>query len=165
MNGRLVLRDAAPDDRSFLEAMLVEAVNWDARRVRLDRDAILREPQLAHYIEGWKRPGDLGILAELVDKPVGAAWLRILGVDDPGYGFIDERTPEVSIGVAEERRGKGIGGALLEALAASARRAGHAALCLSVATLNPAVALYERHGFVPVARSPVAMTMRRDLTR
>jgi GNAT superfamily N-acetyltransferase len=165
MNGRLVLREAAPDDRPFLEAMLVEAVNWDARRVRLDREAILREPQLAHYTEGWKRPGDLGILAELLGKPVGAAWLRVFGVDDPGYGFIDGRTPEMSIGVVEERRGQGVGGALLEALAVPARRAGHAALCLSVATFNPAVALYERHGFVPVARSPVAMTMRRDLSR
>jgi GNAT superfamily N-acetyltransferase len=164
MDGRIVLRDAAQDDRPFLEQMLVEAVNWDASRDRLDLEAILAEPELAHYIDGWKRPGDLGVLAELLGKPVGAAWLRVFAVDDPGYAFLDERTPEVSIGVVEERRGQGIGGALLEALAIPARRAGHAALCLSVATPNPAVALYERHGFVPVARSRGALTMRRDLS-
>jgi ribosomal protein S18 acetylase RimI-like enzyme len=163
VNGPLILREATQDDRAFLEAMLVEAVNWDPRRDRLAREAILAEPQHAHYIAGWKRPGDIGIIVELNGEPVGAAWLRSFAADDPGYGFIDERTPEVSIGVVDEHRGRGIGGALLEALAHQATQAGHAALSLSVEPDNPAVALYERQGFVAVAASGRALTMRKDL--
>ena len=53
--------------------------------------------------------------------PVGAAWYRLFRRDAPGYGFVDEETPELAIAVVPSRRGRGIGEALLEALCERAR--------------------------------------------
>ena len=76
---------------------------------------------------------------------------------DPGYGFVDEGTPEVSLGVRAEARGRGVGTSLLTALVREAGRRGLAALSLSIEPDNPAVRLYERLGFQivdqPAARS------------
>jgi GNAT superfamily N-acetyltransferase len=53
-------------------------------------------------------------------EPVGAAWWRLFTAEDPGYGFVDEATPQVSIGVLPEARGRGVGERLLRALIAEA---------------------------------------------
>jgi GNAT superfamily N-acetyltransferase len=47
-------------------------------------------------------------VAEVRGTPVGAAWLRFFPAHDPGCGFIDERI-ELSIGVVEGWRGRGVG--------------------------------------------------------
>jgi GNAT superfamily N-acetyltransferase len=72
----------------------------------------------------------------------------LLTADDHGYSFLDERTPCVAIAVARSERNQGIGGRLLDALATRARELGHARMALAVETGNPAVRLYERHGYV-----------------
>ena len=117
-------------------------------------------PELAHYAAGWPAPGDLGVVA--VDdggERLGAAWLRLLGSVDPGYGWVDDATPELTIGVAAGRRRQGIGGALIEALLVAARGAGIAAVSLSVEPDNHAAGLYERHGFAVVGRNGGSLTM------
>ena len=47
-------------------------------------------------------------------------------------------------------RGHGIGGQLLAALVEQAGEDGYPALSLSVERGNPAISLYERHGFRPL---------------
>ncbi len=91
--------------------------------------------------------------------PVGAAWLRLLPEQDPGYGFVDEQTPELSIGVAPSHRGRGIGSLLLEALIEAAREQRYHALSLSVEPDNPARRLYERHGFRVIGTVDGSLTM------
>jgi ribosomal protein S18 acetylase RimI-like enzyme len=80
-------------------------------------------------------------------------------VDDPGYGFVDATTPEVTIGVVPSWRGRGIGRRLLVALLDAACSDGHAALSLSVEEDNDALRLYESVGFRPVERVGNAWTM------
>ena len=64
----------------------------------------------------------------------------------PGYGFVDEETPELAIAVVPSRRGRGIGEAPRGALRAR-RTDGYGALSLSVERENPAlVSFYEAHG-------------------
>jgi ribosomal protein S18 acetylase RimI-like enzyme len=65
----------------------------------------------------------------------------------PGYGFVDEATPEVTIGVDAAYRGQGIGAELLAALAELARAEGFRQLSLSVEPANPALRLYKRSGY------------------
>ena len=87
--------------------------------------------------------------------PVGAAWYRLFRRDQPGYGFVDERTPELAIAVVPSKRGHGIGEQLLTSLIERARESGYDALSLSVEPGNPARKLYERHGFRCVQELPL----------
>jgi GNAT superfamily N-acetyltransferase len=99
------------------------------------------------------------VIALLGGFPVGAAWYRVFDAEEPGYGFVDERTPELAIAVVPSKRGHGIGDALLKALVASARAGGYERLSLSVEPGNPARKLYERHGFAVVDEGAEAWTM------
>jgi ribosomal protein S18 acetylase RimI-like enzyme len=128
-------------------------------------DEALANPELARYVEGFGRPGDYGIVAEEGAEPLGAAWWRHFQASTPGYGFVDEATPEVSAAVLPGQRGRGIGTALLEALEREARNRGIDRLSLSVERENPAVALYQRLGFRPVDREGNTVTMVVELER
>jgi ribosomal protein S18 acetylase RimI-like enzyme len=140
-----------PDDLGFLRLMLYEAVCWLPQRRLRSLDNTLADPQLRHYVDGWGRPGDGGMIAEQGGERLGAAWFRLFGSDDPGYGFIDEHTPELSIAVIAPRRGQGIGHALLQATTADLTKQGFLAVSLSVEADNPALRLYERVGFERIA--------------
>ena len=123
----------------------------------------LADPAIGHYIVGWPRPGDHGVVAEAGAEvaPIGAAWFRFLPADDPGYGFVDEATPELSIAVRDRWRGRGIGRLLLTQLLADGAALGIARLSLSVSLDNPrAVQLYRSVGFDQVgAEAGGSMTM------
>ena len=140
------VRPAGPADGDFLAELLVAAFFWRPDGPQGDVQSVLARPEVAHYVRGWPRVGDLGVVAE-DGPPVGAAWLRLLPEHDRGYGFVDAETPELSIGVVPTHRGRGIGSLLLEALVGSAREQRHEALSLSVEPDNPARRLYERCGF------------------
>jgi L-amino acid N-acyltransferase YncA len=100
-----------------------------------------------------------------------AAWLAARGARYPvlvatdadgavaGWGALNQFNPrpaydhvaEFSLYVARERRGQGIGGALLGALEERARGLGFHKLVLSAfATNTPGLRLYQRHGFALV---------------
>lgn len=154
------MRPAVPGDADFLLAMLVEAGSWDPGRPALIVEDVVARPELFHYVDGWPRSGDAGVVAEDADGgPTGAAWYREFSDADPGYGFVDATVPEVAIGVVPGRRGEGIGHALLDALHALARQQGLHALSLSVETANPARRLYERVGYAVVDEQERAVTM------
>jgi GNAT superfamily N-acetyltransferase len=95
--------------------------------------------------------------------PVGAAWYRLFRADEPGYGFVDEATPELAIAVVPSKRGLGIGDELLKALSRKAQSGGYERLSLSVEPGNPARQLYERHGFEVVDEGDDAWTMVAEL--
>jgi ribosomal protein S18 acetylase RimI-like enzyme len=154
------MRPAEPSDLPFLRAMLYEAAFWPPGGPRPPLDQALAEPALARYVAGWGRAGDAGVIA-LGDegKPVGAAWYRLFPPDEPGFGFVDGRTPELSLAVVAQARGRGVGSTLLGGLLARARADGYEALSLSVEPDNPARRLYERHDFVRVG-GEAAWTMR-----
>jgi GNAT superfamily N-acetyltransferase len=159
------IRDARAGDGEFLADMLVEAVNWSAEWKRVSRRRVLSRPATGHYITGWPRDGDLGVVAEAGGSPVGAAWLRFLPADDPGYGFTAADVPELTIGVMAGWRGRGVGRSLLRAVAERAAAAGIRRISLSVERKNPARGLYLSEGY-EVADSGDAQsdTMVKDLT-
>ncbi len=127
---------------------------------------VLDRPEIACYVEDWGRYGDDGVFAveDTTGADVGAAWLRLWPGVETGYGFVDRSTPELAIAVRPEHRGRGIGTCLLDALLdrASLR---HRAVSLSVSVDNPAVALYQRHGFRAIAESSGTLTMRYTFPR
>ena len=160
---RLTIRRAEPADAEFLADMLVEAANWrpEGKRSRADT---LADPLLGHYIDGWPRPGDLGLVAELDGKPAGAAWVRFFPASGPAYGYVAPDVPELVIGLRAECRGQGAGRALLRELAGAARDAGIRQISLSAGRENHAHALYLAEGYRIVDRSdPDSDTMVKDL--
>jgi ribosomal protein S18 acetylase RimI-like enzyme len=160
------VRPATTDDGPFLLDMLVHAAGWHQDRL-LTREGVLADPQLVHYVDGWPHRDDRGVVAELsrhqgelpTGTPVGAAWLRYLTADDPGYGYVDDDTPELVIGVADGFRRQRIGRSLLVALAADAHAADIEQVSLGVEQGNGAVALYRELGFETVSEGPDGRVM------
>lgn len=112
------------------------------------------------YVDRWPRPGEFGVVAEdEAGRPIGAAWARLLGADRPGYGYVADGVPELSIGVEPGHRGQGVGRALLVALLEAARAAGHDRISLSVEPENRAALLYKSLGFEVVGRNGGSDTM------
>jgi ribosomal protein S18 acetylase RimI-like enzyme len=153
-----VIRPAGPQDVPFLRDMLRHAYYW-----RISTVSESGEPPVRRYVERWGRPGDTALIAIQDFQPVGAAWFRLFNPDNPGYGFVDEQTPELSIAVVPSKRGTGLGSELLKALLDRARADGYDAISLSVEQDSRAVGLYERHGFRRVSEEDGAYTMKADL--
>jgi ribosomal protein S18 acetylase RimI-like enzyme len=147
------IRPVTPDDLPFLRKMMYEAARWNPDWPREPIEEVLAEPILLRYSQGWGRSGDGGVVAEIEEQPVGAAWYRLFTEDTPGYGFVDEKTPELSIAVVPLHRRKGIGEAVLRACMVQAREEGFQALSLSVAVHNRSRMMYQRAGFEKVSES------------
>ena len=155
------IRQVTEADRDFLEEMLYDAATW---RANDDDTDVLREPHIALYIDGWGRDGDTGVVAE--DErgdAIGAAWFRFFEATEHGFGFVAPDVPELTVAVRRDARGQGVGTALLKALLVRARAAPLRALSLSVEEDNRAVRLYQRLGFLPIARVGNALTMQLEL--
>ena len=154
----VVVRRGGAQDVRFLRDMLHHAYYW---KERAPEDT--GPGPVALYVKAWGRPGDAAMIAIDGGFPVGAAWYRLFKASAPGYGFVDERTPELSIAVVPSRRGHGFGGELMDALLARARADGYPAISLSVAKDSPSVRLYERYGFEKLDERDGAITMRAQL--
>jgi ribosomal protein S18 acetylase RimI-like enzyme len=162
-----VFRLSAHADPAFLAEMLYEAVNWfdNGAEERPAMDAVLAVPENARYVEGWGRPGDVAIYAlDPRDEPIGAAWYRLFTAAAPGYGYVADDVPELSIAVYPEFRGQNVGTLLLGAVVARAERDRVRAVSLSVNRNNPAKRLYARLGFEVVAETTDTLTMLSTLT-
>ena len=150
-----MIRRASRSDVPFLRDMLRHAYYW--------RWGTLESIPGARYVDGWGRPGDAGVIALDQGFPVGAAWYRLFRRDAPGYGFVDERTPELTVAVVPSRRGRGFGEQLLSALLQRARADDYDAVSLSVERGSPAIRLYERFGFGTVREEDDTVVMRAEL--
>lgn len=144
------IREATADDAGFLAEMLLAAYNWNDDR--FTPEWLRTEDKAWRYLDGWPAAGDFGVVATDGETPLGAAWARLLPADRPGYGFVADGVPEVSIGVTAASRGRGIGRALMTALLDAARTAGHLRVSLSVEPDNYAARLYLSLGFVMTHR-------------
>jgi ribosomal protein S18 acetylase RimI-like enzyme len=139
-------------DVRFLRDMLRHAYHW--------RQA---DPELPvfRYVQNWGRPGDAGVVAFQGINGYGAAWYRLFSASEPGFGFVDEQTPELTIAVVPSHRGHGAGAELLDALLARARADGFTRISLSAQPGQ--TGFYESHGFRTVGEQRGAVTMVADL--
>ena len=151
-----MIRRGSAADVPFMRSMLAHAYAWRVNAFEADIP-------LSRYVDNWGRPGDVAVVAHETGNRVGAAWLRIFAPDEPGYGFVDDITPELSIAVVPSRRRHGLGQELLDALLAAARAAGHESVSLSVELDSPAVAFYERNGFERVRDAEGGVVMLKRL--
>jgi len=158
-----LIRQLGADDEAFLWIALYYALHVPAGGEPLSPD-VIHEPSIARYVSGWmQRQGDVGVIAERDRQPIGAAWLRRWSSDDHGFGYIDDRTPELSMSVLPDHRNRGLGTQMLRSLLAVAAEQ-YDAVSLSVSESNSARRLYEREGFTAIGESQEgSLTMRRPL--
>jgi ribosomal protein S18 acetylase RimI-like enzyme len=152
-----MIRRVEPRDIRFLRDMLHHAF------YRREAPAGEDEQPVYRYVIAWGRTGDGGVLALDEGFPVGAAWYRLFRESEPGYGFVDEETPELAIAIVPSRRGRGLGKELLDGLIAAAKRDGFRRLSLSVDRDNPAIGLYESFGFEKIEEHGRSWTMLAEL--
>ena len=113
-----MIRNGGHLDVPFMRSMLTHAYNWHV--TQLDTDV-----PLSAYVDGWGRKGDTALIAIEDGHRLGAGWFRLFREAAPGYGFVDEETPELTIAVVPGRRGEGIGHELLAGLLERAEAAGY----------------------------------------
>lgn len=154
----LILRKIKPAEHSFLEEMLYQAIFLADEKVVLPRE-IIEQPDLKKYIHDFGQDGDDCLVAEQYGKLIGAIWIRFIN----GYGFVDNCTPELSMAVIKEHRGKGIGKQLLTAMIDRLKNNRLRRISLSVDKENFAHGFYKKHGFVDYLASEKSIIMIREL--
>jgi len=147
-----MIRRGGVPDLPFLRNLLRHAYHW---RVNVYETEI----PVARYVDRWGRDGDAAVIALEEGRPVGAAWYRLYPERAPGYGFVDEATPELTIAVVPGKRGRGYGTELLDGLLERARAEGHPQVSLSVQKDSDQEAFYAQHGFERVSEQGAAVTM------
>lgn len=137
------IREIRETEYHVLEDFLYEAIFVPKGMVPPPR-AIIKTRELQVYLTDFGRqPGDIGLVAEVRPKIVGAAWARIM--DD--YGHIDSNTPSLAISLHKEYRSLGIGTAMMEKMLQALRKRGWLQASLAVQKENYVVKMYRKAGF------------------
>ncbi|MDR1641451.1 MAG: GNAT family N-acetyltransferase [Clostridiales bacterium] len=155
---KISIRRIESSDTQILAEFIYLAIFVPPGVAPLPKETIYK-PEIYIYIKDFGKPGDCGFAAEENGVAVGAAWARTI----PGYGHVDDETPELAISVLPEHRGQGIGTVLLQELLASLKKQGYRQTSLSVQKANPAARLYQRLGYNIIHESPEEFIMVKKL--
>lgn len=159
----LVVRPLKLEEYPLLEDFLYDAIYLPEGTAPLPKE-IIRQPELAIYMEDFGRPGDFCLAAEADGQVVGAVWTRILAGETKGYGNIDEHTPEFAISVKKEFRRRGIGRKLMWEMLVLLKEQGYKRTSLSVNKENYAFSMYRKLGFRVVEEQEEDYRMLLDLS-
>jgi ribosomal protein S18 acetylase RimI-like enzyme len=146
---QLSIRAATPADRAFIESL--------GKRTVMDSVPALRRPQPRDVLESFER------LVRIVDRHEHAALIAEDAGEPVGFLLLVQSLPDEVTGqdqafvaymaVERERRGGGIGAALLAAAEDEARARGLPYIALMVTEENAAArALYDRAGYLTERR-------------
>jgi GNAT superfamily N-acetyltransferase len=151
-----------PQDSELLHSFLQHSISFPDDREWTEES---KKEALNRYLENWGQMGDIGFIIELKEskKPIGAAWFRQFTAKNPGFAFIDEKIPELSIVVLPEYRGVGLGRDLLRKLIDQASLEGYPALSVNVNKKDPALDLYQKLDFQLVKETNNTQVLKRVL--
>lgn len=154
-----IIRVVTPHDEPVLLEILYHAIYVPENGTPPSR-SVLHTPELIKYVKNWGDKNDFGLIAlNAIDQdPIGAAWIRLMTKENPGYGYAGEGIPELTIAVLPEYRNKGVGTLLLTYLLQEVN-AKYKAVSLSVTAGNPAIRIYERAGFKIKENSEKSLVM------
>ncbi len=120
---------------------------WDPPPAGLRPVEVLESPHVSIYAADWGKPTDVGVVAQVNERDAGACWMRLLPLG-VGLASFDAVTPQLGIALFPEFQHRGIGQPLMLAALAAANSAGYKQISLTVHPENPAIAMYERCGFI-----------------
>lgn len=137
------IRTILAGEDSLLQDFLYEAI-FVPEGMSPPTKSIINQPELQIYITDFgKKKDDIGLVAEVNRKAVGAVWVRIMN----DYGHIDNATPSFAISLYKEYRGFGIGTALMKEMLHILKDKGYKQASLAVQKANYAVKMYQNTGF------------------
>ena len=137
------IRTMLEGEDSLLEDFLYEAI-YVPDGMSAPPKSIINQPELQIYLTDFgKKKDDIGLVAEVDKKAVGAVWVRIMN----DYGHIDNDTPSFAISLDKDYRGLGIGTALMKDMLRILKDRGYKQASLAVQKANYAVKMYQKTGF------------------
>ena len=140
------IRTILEGEDSLLKDFLYEAI-FVPEGAPAPPKSIINQPELQIYITDFgKKKDDIGLVAEIDKKAIGAVWVRIMN----DYGHIDNDTPSFAISLYKDYRGLGIGTALMKEMLHILKDRGYKQASLAVQKANYAVKMYRKTGFVIV---------------
>lgn len=162
MDKKVTIREATSNDAGFLSEILVAAAA--ASGVNIPFNELHAYPDAYQYISGYPERSDVGVIAQTIEgKSIGAAWVRLLPTDEHAVGI---PTPELTMGVIQEYRRKGIGQLLMTALYRAAMEKGIQVISLGVHKDNiSAIMLYKKQQWSEVGtfKDYIMMSRKIDL--
>lgn len=155
------IRALSAEDEPILWTMLYHGLHA-AGAENAPSPEVVRQPEFAHYVEGWGRPHDTGFLAHNPDSEevLGAVWFRSPIPAESEPQPTDDDAPELAFAVAPGHRRKGIGAALFTQWVRAHPE--QSVVKFAVSARNPVVRLYERFGFRVAHEGAGSVTLRRD---
>ena len=142
----VIIRKIKVEEICLLENFIYEAIFQRDEKNLLPRN-IIKNPEIAVYINDFGNKDDNCLVAECDGKIVGAVWTRILCGEIKGYGNIDNSTPEFAISLYKEYRNKGIGTKLMMEMLNLLKNNNYKQTSLAVQKDNYAYKLYKSLGF------------------
>lgn len=138
-----IIREIRDTEIEILEEFLYEAIYIPAGVLPPSKE-IINQPELQVYIADFgTKTGDIGLVAEVEGKIIGAVWARIMN----DYGHIDNETPSLAISLYKEFRNLGIGTAMMKKMLCMLQKNGYKQTSLAVQKANYAVKMYKKVGF------------------
>lgn len=137
------IRKIQKQDYPLLDNFLYEAI-FIPEGTEPPSKTIIASPELQIYVDHFgELRDDMGLVAEVEGKIVGAVWVRIIN----DYGHIDNETPSLAISLYKEYRGNGIGTAMMKEILALLKTHSYPRVSLSVQKANYAAEMYRKIGF------------------
>ena len=138
-----IIREILQEEYGLLEHFLYEAI-FVPEGMAAPPESITKQPELQVYLTDFgEKKDDIGLVAEVDSKVVGAVWVRIMN----DYGHIDAETPSFAISLLKQYRNYGIGTNLMEQMLKKLKMQGYKQVSLSVQKMNYAVHMYLKVGF------------------
>lgn len=138
-----IIREIRDTEIEILDEFLYEAIYIPAGNLPPSKK-IINQPELQVYIADFgTKTGDIGLVAEVEGKIIGAVWARIMN----DYGHIDNNTPSLAISLYKEFRNLGIGTAMMKKMLCMLQKNGYKQTSLAVQKKNYAVKMYKKVGF------------------
>ncbi len=160
---KMTIRKLMITESDFLADMLYEAIFIPEGHDPLPRE-VIKDKSLYKYVDKWgKDKFDIALIMESNNQLVGAIWGRLLTRENKGFGYLDDKTPELSMAVKNEYRNQGIGTKLIKAITSEYQKIGVDYLSLSVDKANNASNLYKRLGFEIVEETETSWTMKKGI--
>ena len=138
----VTIRQIKREEHPLLEDFLYHSIFLPPGVDPLPRNIIF-DPKIFVYIKDFGGKDDCCVLADQGGEIIGMAWTRII----PGYGHIDDKTPELAISMLPNFRGRGVGSRIMEHLFGLLHERGYRQTSLSVQKNNLAVRFYKRLGY------------------